>query len=154
MNDQKIYEKFKEWMKTSWFGVPDSSYSMKAIQARYTPEDAAFLTGVPFRPTSSAALAELKQMAESELGKKMDEMARQGLVWRTENEDGVSYYLNDLYFVIMRSSFWPGRTDETTVEVAKQTNKYYYNGMYTDFNKMKVGGLRGQVPHPVPNPRT
>ncbi len=92
---------------------------MKAIQARYTPEDAELLTGIPFRPTSLAALAELKQTAESELGTKMDEMARKGLVWRIENEDGLSYYLNDLHFVIMRSSFWPGREDETTVDVAK-----------------------------------
>jgi Na+-translocating ferredoxin:NAD+ oxidoreductase subunit B len=142
MNDEIIYEKFTEWLKTSWFGVPDSPYSITAIQARYTPEDAEFLTGVPFRPTSVPALAEQKQVAETELGEKMDEMARKGLVWRTESEEGISYHLNDLYFVIMRSSFWPGRTDETTVEVAKQTNKYYYSGMYTDFNKMKAGGLR------------
>ena len=142
MNENDIYKTFAEWMKTSWFGVPESPYSMTAIMARYTPEDAAFLTGIPFQSTPLPALAAQKQIPEAEIKEKLDEMARRGLVWRTESESGLSYNLNDLYFVIMRSSFWPGRTDKTTVEVAKETNKYYYAGMYTDFNKMKVGGLR------------
>ncbi len=97
---------------------------------------------MPYRPTKLSEIAVLKQLDETELGDRLDNMARKGLVRRSVGEDGARYALNDLFFLIMRSTFWPGREDETTVNVARQTNTYYYSGMFTDFNKMTVGGLR------------
>ena len=142
MSEAEIYDRFVEWLQKSWFGVPESEYMLKTVKATYSPDEAAFLTGIPFRPTPLAALAEQKQMDEALLGNKLDELACKGLVWRIMGADENSYYLNDLFFVIMRSAFWPGRQDEKTVEMARQTNKYYYNGMFKDLNRIKVGGLR------------
>ena len=142
MDEAEIYKRFVEWLQKSWFGVPESEYMLKTIQAQYSPDEAAFLTGIPFRPTSLAALADLKQMAEADLSLRLDELARKGLVWRTKGSEEDRYYLNDLMFVIMRSTFWAGRENETTLAVAKEVNKYYYNGLFKDLNRMKLGGLR------------
>ncbi len=142
MSENEIYERFAKWLGKSWFGVPESPDSMEIIKARYTAEEADFLTGMPYKLTKLADLSELKQIDESELGVLLDDMAQKGLVWRSVYEDGVRYSLNDLFFVIMRSTFWPGREDKTSVSVAKQTNKYYYSGLFEDLNKMSLGGLR------------
>jgi hypothetical protein len=142
MSETEIYDRFVEWLQTSWFGVPESEHMMPTVQAQYTLEEAEFLTGMPFRPTTLSELAELKQMEESELAGVMDGMAVKGLVWRVENEKGLRYLLNDLFFVIMRSTFWRDRKNKESVEVAKEANKYYYNGLFKDLVQMHYGGLR------------
>jgi len=142
MSDDQVYEKFVDWLKQSWFGVPDSAVMLKTVRAQYTPDEAKFLTGIPFRFTSLSKIAEMKGMDPDETAATLDKLARKGLVWRSQKGDEIRYYLNDLFFVIMRATFWPGRSDDTSVAVAIQTNAYYYDGLVEDMIKMNYGGLR------------
>ena len=46
--EKRIYGSFIEWMKNTWYGVPDSEEVEPLIMARYTPEEAELLTDFPF----------------------------------------------------------------------------------------------------------
>jgi len=140
MSEKEIYEKFIEWLRTTFLPLPDAGeFPLEIIKARYTPEDAALLTGVPFVPTSLEELAKLKEMEPTELSAKLDELAKQGVV--RKNREG-AYSLNEPFFVFLRSTFWPGREDEVTKKVAPLANQYYYNGYFDFFDKLHIKGLR------------
>lgn len=142
MADNDVYEKFVQWLKKSWFGVPDSKHMMDAVKATYSPEDAAFLIGMPYKLTSLKELSSQRQMEESELEPLLNRLAVKGLIWKSVGEKGTYYSMNDLFFVIMRSSFWGGKEDDLTKNIAVKTNQYYYDGLFSDLNEMSVGGLR------------
>ncbi len=38
--ERGIYTRFIEWLKQSWYGVPDSDFLLPYVAARYTPEEA------------------------------------------------------------------------------------------------------------------
>ena len=38
--DRATYTKLIEWLKQSWYGVPDSDVLLPYVAARYTPEEA------------------------------------------------------------------------------------------------------------------
>ena len=56
--DRATYARFIEWLRQSWYGVPDSDVLMPYVAARYTPEEAALLTGMPFAPKTLAELSD------------------------------------------------------------------------------------------------
>ena len=61
----KSYERFFEWQKTSATGVPGGDAYFKIIAARYTPEEAYLLAGIPFSPKTLKELAEIKKDRKS-----------------------------------------------------------------------------------------
>jgi ferredoxin len=142
MSDDAVYRDFLEWLNQTWYKLTEADALMPVLKARYTPEEAALLTGMPWSTKTIGELAALKQMDPAELEPKMDEMARKGLVWRRVKDGEVGYRLNDAFFVYMRSAFWRGSTDETTRKLAPLTNKYYYDGFFDQWADVHRKGLR------------
>ncbi|MFC1990248.1 hypothetical protein ACFLVW_06845, partial [Chloroflexota bacterium] len=48
MPEQQIYLRFIDWLKQTWWGLPEADELMPLIMASYTPEEASLLTGMPF----------------------------------------------------------------------------------------------------------
>ncbi|MGD8974460.1 MAG: 4Fe-4S binding protein, partial [Desulfobacterales bacterium] len=143
MLEQEIYEKLVDWLGKTWWGLPDSDQLMPIIRARYTLEEAEFLTGMPFHGSSLEELAKAKSRDPKELGAWLDELARKGIIFRRQSEDSVRYSLNDSYFVFLRSSFWPGNDDdEASRKMAPHVNKYFVDGFYDQYATAHVKGLR------------
>ena len=78
MSEQATYEKSIEWLGRTWWGLPESEQLMPIIKARYTVEEAKFLTGMPFSGSSLEELAELKGKDPDELGPYLDDLAQKG----------------------------------------------------------------------------
>jgi hypothetical protein len=89
MAEQEIYEDFIDWLGKTWWGLPDSEHLLPLIKARYTTEEAKFLTGFPFSGRSLAELGDLKSMPLDELGPYLDELARKGVLFRRESDNTV-----------------------------------------------------------------
>jgi len=147
MSDQEIYERFMDWLKQTWWGLPEADELKALIMATYTPEEASLLTGMPFSGRNLEELAEMKGMDPVELGKQMDALAKKGIVFRTVKGDTVRYSLNDSMFVDYRSTFWPGRTDERSKSMAPLVNQYYYHGGWDQMDSTHVKGLRALPIH-------
>ena len=47
MSEREIYHNFISWLGKTWWGLPESDQLVPLIQARYSVEEAAFLTGIP-----------------------------------------------------------------------------------------------------------
>ena len=111
MSEEEIYRLFIEWMKKSWYGLPEADEMTPLIRARYTPEEASQLTGFPFSGIDLEELAKLKGTDPTELVPRLDALSRKGVVLRSARGTKVRYSLHDSFFVFLRSAFWPGGRD-------------------------------------------
>jgi NAD-dependent dihydropyrimidine dehydrogenase PreA subunit len=139
--EQEVYQRFMDSLRQTWWGLPESDYLVPLIKAQYTPEEALLLTGMPFSGKNLEELAEIKQMDPAELRKRLDAMARKGLVFRTVRGDSVRYRLNDFFF-IGRTAFWPGRKDKFSKTLAPLHNQHYYHGGFEQYKHTQAKGLR------------
>lgn len=142
MGHETVYEKFIAWMNKTWIGLPESEVLMPVVKARYSKDEAELLTGMPFSPRPLEELAQAKGMAPEDLSRKLNTMAEKGLVFRMSRGGTLYYALNDSFFVYLRSSFWPGRTDETSRTVAPLVNQYFLDGFFDQYAHAHTRGLR------------
>ena len=141
MSDEAAYKAFIEWLKRSWH-LPETQDLLVLVKERYSPEQAAFLTGMPLGLTKLEDLAAMKGMDPAELGPELDALAKQGVMYRRVEGDTLLYKLNDAFFSFLRSSFWHGRWDEKTRALAPLTNKYFLNGFFENWAHVHHQGLR------------
>ncbi len=140
--EQEVYTRFMDWLKQSWYGLPESEYLLPLIMAIYSPEEASLLTGMPFSGRNLEELAEMKNMDPADLRQLLDALAKKGLVFRTVRGDAIRYSLNDSMLVTFRSSFWAGHTDERSKAMATIVNQYYYHGGWDQWDKTHLKGVR------------
>jgi ferredoxin len=154
MAEEEIYGRFIDWLKQTWWDLPEADERLYLIKARYTAEEASLLTGMPFSGKSLEELAEIKKMAPAELARRLDALARKGVVFRSAMGGKVRYRLNDSFFVFLRSAFWPGRTDEASKAMAPLANQYYYHGFFEQYAGVQARGLRAlPVEKTIEDPR-
>lgn len=140
-NEKEIYRAFIEWMKNTWYGLPDSVELEPLMMARYTPDEAALLTGLPFLPKNLDELSELKGTPVSELEHKLEELAKKGLVYRFVRNNTVYYSLNDGFFML-RTLGWQGKNDEYSRNIIPIANRYFSTGFMEPWKSTKHQGLR------------
>jgi ferredoxin len=142
MPEDAIYRKFIEWLGKTWWGLPESDQLLPLIKARYTLEEAEFLTGFPFSGRSLEEVADQKSTAPDQLRPYLDNLAKKGILFRRASDNTVRYSLNDSFFVFFRSAFWPGRDDEDHQKMAHHANKYFFDGVYDQYLSVHAKGLR------------
>ena len=139
--DRATYFKFIEWLNQSWYGVPDSDVLLSYVAARYTPEEAALLTGMPYVPKTLAELSDSTKTSPDVLRPKLDSLAAKGLVYRQVKGGDLLYNLHDI-FTIYRGFGWPGRSDEYSRAVGPLQHKYLMQGLMSPWRNVKEKGLR------------
>ena len=142
MTEQETYTRFIDWMRSTWVDLPDSEHLLPMIQANYTPEEAAFLTGLPFNAKSLEELASEKGMEPAQLAPKLKEYAGKGMIFESVRGDSVRYRLSDAMFALMRANLWPGKDDERTKKAAPHINKYFLDGWADQWKEAHTKGLR------------
>jgi len=140
--DVDVYTSFINWMRRTWIGMPESDALLPTVKARYSEEEAALLTEMPFSPKNVRELASQKNMEPADLSRRLDILAQKGLVFRVKKGDKLFYGLNDGFLVFLRSSFWPGRTDEESRRVAPRVNTYFHAGLFDPYKGVQTRGLR------------
>jgi len=48
VTEEEIYQRFMDWLRQTWWGLPESDYLVPLIKSHYTPGEASLLTGMPF----------------------------------------------------------------------------------------------------------
>jgi ferredoxin len=139
---QAAYEKFIAWLNKTWIGLPDSESLLPVVKARYSEEEAELLTGMPFSPKELSELSRAKGIPPGELSRKLDDLAGKGIVFRLSRGGNTYYALNDAFFVYLRGSFWPGRTDEASRAIAPLMNRYFLDGFFDQYAHVHTRGLR------------
>lgn len=140
--EKDLYNRLIDWLKKTWWDLPEADELVPLMMERYTPEEAVLLIGTPFSAHTLEELAQLKEMEPGELAPKLDAMARKGILFRIAKGETVFYRINDTMFVYLRTAFWPGRNDETSTRMAPLVNKYFLNGFFDQYEDVHVKGLR------------
>ena len=115
---EEVYRQFIDWLKRTWWDLPEREELMPMISAHYSPEEAQILNGMPFSNKSLEELAEMKQIEPAKLKEFLDALAKKGAVFRTVTSDSTRYRLNDSFFVFLRAAFWPENLDTATRAMA------------------------------------
>lgn len=103
------------------------------MTTNFTPEEAAFLTGMPFSSKSLEEPAAMKNMAPDELGPRLDALAPKGMVYKSVRGDSVRYRLNDTFSGLARFNLWPGRIDGFTKTISPIINRYSLDGWFGQY---------------------
>lgn len=141
MSEVDVYRELMDWLRQADPMLTDSEDETALIKARYTPEDAALLTGIPFDGSTIEALAELKQMPVEELQPRLDALARKGVVWKTFTYGKNRYRLCDPFLIFYRSVYWGGGRNSEHYTMAPLLNKTF--GTYFErFSPIHIRGLR------------
>jgi len=135
------YVNFIEWLNKSWYGAPDSDVLLPYIAARYTPEEALLLTGMPYAPKTIDELSDLTRISMDALRPKLDLLVSKGLAYKQVKGGIARYHLNDI-MTIYRTFGWPGKRDEYSKTVGPLQHKYIMQGLMSPFRNVKEKGLR------------
>ncbi|MBW2063184.1 MAG: 4Fe-4S binding protein [Deltaproteobacteria bacterium] len=142
MSDQEIYKKFIEWLGNTWWELTESEHLMPTVTSYITPEDAAFLTGMPFSGKSLEEMAAIKEMDPAELAPRLKELAQKGLIYESIRGDSTRYRLSDSFFLFLRTIYWSGKTSETIDATTPHLNKYFMDGWFDQYADTHAKGLR------------
>jgi len=142
MSEKEIYEKFIKWLGNTWVELPESEYLRPMVKSYHTPDEAEFLTGIPFAPKSIEELADIKSMDPADLAPKLKELSRKGMITESIRGESVKYRLSDSMFVFFRASLWHGKDEEPIKSTAPFINKYLSDAYYEQFRHTIQRGLR------------
>ena len=142
MTDKEIYEAFAEWLGNTWWKLTESEHMMPMLAAYILPDEAAFLTGVPFSRKTAKELAAMKDMDLDEILPLLEKLTRKGLLFVEEGAEGTRYRLNDSFFIFLRAAFWGGIDDDAHRDLAHKVNNYFHDGWFDQFKQFPFRGLR------------
>lgn len=124
VNPDREYRLLQQRLDRMVTGAPDSPAFMKILKLLFSPEEAALAKRMPSKPTSLRTLARKLDVPEDELGDKLTEMARRGVVLDLEHK-GKRYFLlppvvvGFFEFTLMRT-----RDDLPQAELARLFHEY------------------------------
>jgi len=142
MSVEAIYSRFIAWLDKGWWHLPASEYLLPSIKAFFTEEEAALLTGFPFKPTELKELAKVKGVEPDDLAAKLDALAKKGAVWRAERGGSVLYNLNDAFFIFFRGPFSAIHLDQAVKSMAPPLNRYLRDGLMDQLAPVRTKALR------------
>ena len=142
MTDKAVYEEFIKWLGKTWVELPESEYLRPMIKSYYTPDEAKFLTDIPFAFKNLEELSDIKDMEPGEVASKLKELAKKGMVEKRTRGGTDKYRLSDSFFVFFRASLWHGKVEEPIKSTAPFINKYFSDTYFEQFRHTQKRGLR------------
>ncbi len=107
-----VYTRLREFMDTLPAGFPatPTGVEIKILKKLFTPEQAVLAMKLGKEAEEVSAIAARIGMDDAELARKLEEMAQQGLIFRTRDKDRVSYQA--CQFIVGVYEFQLNRLDE------------------------------------------
>jgi len=152
-NVREIYRKLFKHLNQGWYTVPETEDMLKLVMYRFEPEEAEYLVDFPLMPRSLDDIAAIKGIEKDELAKKLDGLARKGLLYRYTRGEQVYYRMQDL-FNVWRTYTWPGPKADNRVEIANfmDNNRPEYISPFKNVTEKSLRVL--PLEHTVEDPKT
>ncbi len=142
MAEDNTYQNLIDHLRNWIFDVPASPYLMPMLKMRFTPEEAKLCSKIPFLPHTAEELSKKLGIPLEKLTKKLDELAKKGIIYRVEGSTAIRYSFRDLIFSFYRMPGWKGIDDEWNRKLAPYQNKYYIDVLAADYTGHTTQGLR------------
>jgi len=131
MSDNDSYEKYLKHLNKSPIATPINETLIEMVKKRVTPEEAEFLSKLPFRGTTPRKISKKLGIPLDELIEKLDKYAEKGLVYSikgsTPNKN--LYSVGDVLFAYYRMPWWSGNKDDYHSDLSTPVNKYYIDDL-------------------------
>ncbi|MHA2180151.1 MAG: ATP-binding protein, partial [Promethearchaeota archaeon] len=122
--------------------LPESKHMLPLLKLRFTSEEAQLLAKIPFIGHTIEQLSVHLKMPIKKLKKKLDKLARDGIIFRSEGRSEVRYSLCDSLFLFYRSIGWKGKNDKFNRKISPLLNQYYIETYAEEFVGHDTLGLR------------
>ncbi len=142
MSKIEPYKDLIEHLRNWILRLPDSKYLMPLLELRFTPEEAEFLAKIPFIGHTVEQLSEKLDIPVKKLIKKLDKLAKKGIIFHMEGSSGIRYSLNDSLFIFYRSIGWKGDDNKLNRKISPYLNQYYIDTYAEEFVGHETQGLR------------
>jgi len=142
MSTDTQYKDLIEHLRNWILGLPESEHLMPMLKLRFKPEEANFLSKIPFLGHSAEQLSVKVNIPVKKLIKILDKYAKSGIIFRSERGSEVRYSLCDSLFMFYRSIGWKGKNDKLNREISPYLNKYYIEAYANEFVGHETQGLR------------
>ena len=116
-------------LDNSLLGAPFSDELLVLLKALFSPEEAGLAAVIPFKLAKAEELAPKAGMEPLELGERLANMARRGLLYERETEKGNYYSLLPLVPGMMETQFMTGEVSSEKKKLAALFNAYYEGGV-------------------------
>ncbi len=135
-----VYEKLRERldMFPQGFAKTESGVELEILKRLFTPEEAEIMLGLKPMPEKLSAIAQRMGRDETELGKKLYDMSKRGLLMRWRASDKEMYYFL-MPWAIGIFEFQLNRLNKENVALYE---KFYAEGMVPSWKNRKTGMVR------------
>ncbi len=118
---QDIYQKLRRHLDNLPGGFPatDSGVELRILRRLFTPEEAELATKLTIIPETAPVLARRAKLPREEATRRLDEMARKGLIFRYQYK-GEVFYMAAQYVI----GIWEYHVNDLDPELIKDMNEY------------------------------
>jgi ferredoxin len=142
MSEDTKYNELIEHLRNWILRLPDSEFLMPMIKLRFKPKEANLLSKIPFLGHTAEQISIKVNIPVKKLTKRLDKLAKSGIIFRSERASEVGYSLCDSLFIFYRSLGWTGKTNKLNREISPYLNKYYIDTYAKEFVGHDTQGLR------------
>lgn len=121
-----VYRLLQQRLDRNVTGAPDSPVFMKILKLLFSPEEAEIARRIPSQPTSLEKLSGKLGIPSDELGDKLCEMARRGVVIDMARDDQQFFSLPPVVIGFFEFVFMRTRDDMPMKELAQLFDEYMY----------------------------
>jgi len=126
VNSQREYRLLQQRLDRTVIGAPPSPALEKIVRLLYRPEDVPLAVQIPFQPTPLDRLAKKVGRPADELGDRLAEMARRGLVIDLEHQGRRYFALPPVVVGFFEFTFMRARDDLPMAELARLFDQYMH----------------------------
>lgn len=135
-----VYEKLRDRldMFPQGFAKTESGVELEILKRLFTPEEAEIMLGLKPMPEKLSAIAQRMGKDETELGEKLYDMSKRGLLMRWQAPDKEMYYFL-MPWAIGIFEFQLNRLNKENIELYE---RFYAEGMVPSWKNRKTGMVR------------
>lgn len=133
-----VYVRLREFMDKLPAGFPETptGVEIKILKKMFTPEQAELTMKLSREPESVSDIAQRIGMEEDQLSEELEQMARDGLIFRVREGDNRRYYA--FHFLVGLYEFQLNRLDREFCELFEEYLPYYGMSMAGQTSQMRV----------------
>lgn len=124
VNKDRAYRRLQRRLDRTVFGAPESPVFAEMLRLLFSAEDAALASRLPAWLTPLSELSGWLKIPESELEKRLDDMARRGLVYDILHKQRRYFALAPFIFGFFEFTFMRVRDDIPAGEIARLFDQY------------------------------
>lgn len=134
-----VYEQLRDRLEGMATGYPatESGVEIKILQQLFSEDDAVLFLALPDEPQTAGQMAEKRATDAAEMAKRLESMARRGLIFRFKEDAVIRYF--PVPFIV---GIYEYQLNALNKPLVRDISRYYITGLGATFHGQKTPHLR------------